>query len=547
MLLHDPLPRDSLAVIIKLDVHDIDRTLSNLHSLLAPSGTGFRVHHQSFPDFISNPSRCPEFFIDQKAHHLRIAKDCLHIMHEGLRENLCGLDPSEWSKDCVEIYDRIENRVSPHLAYACTHWASHLDAALPDRMDLDSEGKQLLECFATKHLLMWLEALSLIGRVDLAYWSLTVARKAMQQSGFTRWLNFVFRTWHNFALPSIRVWLGDGTISTMEVAEEILNDGCKLVQRSRAILKPLPMHIYHSILPFMPSGTALLRAYKGSHTSNMDVITGVETTWNAAIAALDHTSSARSINFSPDGSRLASVCRDAVRLWDSRTGDHIATLEGHSGGVWHAKFSPDGSILFSGSEGGTTLRLWNGRMGNYITTLEALYGVFEFSPDGSRLATLSNINIQLRDVRTWDHVTTLDTGINWPFSRFHFAPEGPGLVTSTINGLQLWDWTTGNWVATLGAGVEVGRDVIIFSPDGSQLVWSCCDWLRLYNRRTGNQIANLEGSFTHIIPVPLQFSPAGSILVVETENGLRVYSTRTGNHIATYEGSPRPGSTFTFS
>ena len=558
VLLHDPLPRDSLAVIIKLDADEIDRTLSNLHSLLAPSGTGFRVHHKSFPDFISNSSRCPEFFIDQKAHHLQMAKRCLHIMHDGLRENLCDLDPSEWNKDRAEIYHRIENRILPHLAYACTHWASHLDAALLGGADLDSEGKQLLERFATKHLLMWLEALSLIGRVDMAYRSLTVARKAVQQSGFTGWLNSIVRTWHDFALPYMRMWVGDATISTMEAVEEILSDGCKLVQRSRAILKALPMHTYHSILPFTPSASALFRTYKGSHSSNMDVIGGVVTTWDAAIAALNHTSYVQSIEFSPDGSRLASVCFDAVRLWDHRTGNHIATLEGHSEGVRHAKFSPDGSILVSGYHDGTVW-LWNGRTGNYITTLEALHGVFGFSPDGSRLATIFSDGLRFWDVGTWDYITTLDAGVNINqdlYTRFQSAPEGPGLVTSTMNGLHLWDWRTGNHIASAQVAFSgVGYFYCTFSPDGSRFVFPSTNQLCLWDGRTGNHIATLEGPFgpAHHFGKPLtnslalQFSPSGSSLVVATENGLRVYDSRTGNHIATYEGNPRPGSIFTFS
>ena len=180
VLLHYPLPCDSLAVLIELAADEIDRTLSSLHSLLAPSGKerrSFRIHHKSFPDFLSDPRRCkedPEFVIDRKVHHLRIAKRCLRIMHDCLHENICDLGQSEWSQDRVEIPDRIENNVSPHAAYACTHWASHLDAALSGGAEPDPEVQQLLERFATKHLFVWLEALSLIGRVDMAYWSLDV-------------------------------------------------------------------------------------------------------------------------------------------------------------------------------------------------------------------------------------------------------------------------------------------------------------------------------------------------------------------------------------
>lgn len=94
VLLRDPLPYDSLAVLTGRSTEEVIRTLSNLHSLLAPCGDAFRIHHKSFLDFISDPDRCkdvPEFRIDLKAHHLRIAKRCLRIMNDSLRQNFCNL------------------------------------------------------------------------------------------------------------------------------------------------------------------------------------------------------------------------------------------------------------------------------------------------------------------------------------------------------------------------------------------------------------------------------------------------------------------------
>ncbi len=72
-----------------------------------------------------------------------------------------------------------------------------------------------------------------------------------------------------------------------------------------------------------------------------------------------------SVSFSPDGTLLASGSfGGTVRLWDVSTRRNIATLEGHTSIVNSVSFSPDGTLLASGSQDGTSL-LWD--MSPYIT------------------------------------------------------------------------------------------------------------------------------------------------------------------------------------
>jgi hypothetical protein len=64
--------------------------------------------------------------------------------------------------------------------------------------------------------------------------------------------------------------------------------------------------------------------------------------------------------FSPDGQVIASCGRDLpVRIWDSATGQEIASLEGPPGDYhedWLIQFSPEGRWIYSGKE--SSLKAW---------------------------------------------------------------------------------------------------------------------------------------------------------------------------------------------
>ncbi len=67
-----------------------------------------------------------------------------------------------------------------------------------------------------------------------------------------------------------------------------------------------------------------------------------------------HKPYVRSVSFSPDGTLLASGSDDdTIRLWDVATGEEIRTLTGHTSVVTSVSFSPDGTLLASGSRDNT--------------------------------------------------------------------------------------------------------------------------------------------------------------------------------------------------
>jgi WD40 repeat protein len=61
----------------------------------------------------------------------------------------------------------------------------------------------------------------------------------------------------------------------------------------------------------------------------------------------------REVCFSSDGRRILGGASGALDLWDATTGQHVATLRGHTGQIGAIAISPDGRRLAAGSGDGT--------------------------------------------------------------------------------------------------------------------------------------------------------------------------------------------------
>ena len=113
------------------------------------------------------------------------------------------------------------------------------------------------------------------------------------------------------------------------------------------------------------------------------------------------------MSFSPDGTTACfrgESSDDTVKLWDVATRTNIATLQGHTGRCHSVSFSPDGTLLASGSDDGT-VKLWDVATRTNIATLEGhteSVNSVSFSPDGTTLASGSDDGT----VKLWDVATT---------------------------------------------------------------------------------------------------------------------------------------------
>ena len=130
----------------------------------------------------------------------------------------------------------------------------------------------------------------------------------------------------------------------------------------------LPGHQNVECVVFSPDGSMVASGSLaeesvefGSSGRRMTSDYGYVSLWDAANGELlkvleGHTEKVTSLAFSPDGSLLASGSSDdTVILWNVETGEQLRTFEGHQGNVYDIAFSPDGAMLASGSSDGTVL------------------------------------------------------------------------------------------------------------------------------------------------------------------------------------------------
>jgi hypothetical protein len=165
VLLATPLSITPLADLLHVSQDDIWCCLSSLHSVLqvpCDSETPVRTLHLSFGEFIlSDKLRDQPFGVDGLATHRMLLTKCLQLLSgsDGLRENLCDLKYPGQRR--IEIGPTVINeRLSPALQYACQYWVYHIQQGKIQIHDND-----VVHVFLQKHLLHWLEALSLINRI----------------------------------------------------------------------------------------------------------------------------------------------------------------------------------------------------------------------------------------------------------------------------------------------------------------------------------------------------------------------------------------------
>jgi hypothetical protein len=162
-----PLPLSALIELCPTEeVRDVmERDIPMLGSVfdIHPS-TSIRPLHTSFRDYLTDPNRSDEFFVDLILGHQHLALGVFIKMNQELRFNVFDIRTSHQD---FAIDHECHPFLSPASAlhYSCRYWMDHLGA-------LDASGavriKELVEKFMTEKLLFWLEVMCAAKCLDNA-------------------------------------------------------------------------------------------------------------------------------------------------------------------------------------------------------------------------------------------------------------------------------------------------------------------------------------------------------------------------------------------
>lgn len=252
----------------------------------------------------------------------------------------------------------------------------------------------------------------------------------------------------------------------------------------RSIISPNGQTLgYHLDAP--EDNTVVLREMTGGHT--YAVLRGHETPITA-------------LNFSPNSSLVATGSRDGkVRIWETATGEERLLLHAHDTPVGVLTFSADNTMIATPGTRDRTLKIWDVKSGKLLSVLKGHSWNVDcalFNPSGDRLVALAGFpsnKLWLWNTITGEMVAEL-TGHTNQIRSYAFSPDGSRLATASLDQtIRLWDGRTGKLI-TVMRGHAGWVSSAAFSPDGTRIVSASDDkTVRIWDAATGTALAVLHG------------------------------------------------------
>ena len=285
--------------------------------------------------------------------------------------------------------------------------------------------------------------------------------------------------------PELSILLGIEAVETTRRA-----DGTVLREAEEALHEALGRSRTLATVP--GAGGAVALAPDGHRIASADGKSDVVRLWDLrtrknAFTLSGHTASARAVDYSPDGRRVATGSLDGTaRIWDARTGSELLVLRGHRGPVLWVWFSPDGDRLATIGDD-RTARVWDARTGAQVRSFRVSKGDRSIARDfvwGNGLAFLPEgrllVGLVLPEVQQDATIETVARIVDVATSRVVSTIEHPTLKPHTVDASPdgslvaaantlgtLVIWRNGEQLTEVAAHTNTVMD-IEFTADGTR-------------------------------------------------------------------------------
>ncbi|KAL6910157.1 WD40 repeat-like protein [Trichoderma evansii] len=532
VLLEAPLSITSLSELLQMNPRNVHLRLSGLNAVLnipKDPNSSVKLFHLSFRDFLIGTGDQVEkhdFLVNEQETHGNLARQCIALLSrdDNLKQDICefnrpGILRSNIGQGTIDTY------LSSHVRYACLHWVFHLK---------ESRGCILVDDethhFLTKHLIHWLEALSLLGRIVE---SIDMIESLLAMSdAIPKWIK------HQPAVPM--EW--DLCLQTLghneDTYQAVLSPDSSLIA-SRGPNKVLIWRFHtgtriHEIeANFLTTIASSCDSKLFYSVSQAGEIKSWETdTWTCkTIMTVDSTATedakVHSAAISHNCKLVAVASATGIEIRSiSSTGDSIKSIKTQqfNFGI-NLVFSPDSAYI--AAESLYRLEIW--RVGSEESTLIEDCSAMAYSPDSSLIALGLENAIEIRCIGKGSlklhRKFSLKDGyeaLDLTFSH-DAALLAIGLGSSSLefHKLGIWLTDTGECIWTVNDHTD-GITSLLFSHDSTFLVSSSYDGnLRIYsvNKHGPSEIHELE----HEQAGPVTISPDSSLILLEPGRGNNIW------------------------
>ncbi|KAF3107147.1 hypothetical protein TWF706_002860 [Orbilia oligospora] len=502
-VVYRPLHLEEISVLLQFP-KDMSRKPGVVRKLVDQCGSFFTIResyiyiiHQSAMDFLS--AKGIELLLlnnEWKTEsHRMIFSQSLKVLSNTLRRDIYNLKEPDFITKNVSIPDP-DPLVS--IRYSCVYWIDHFSLAEPSKSDDNSREEKGILGFLKVHFLHWLEALSLIGKIQegirgiLLLESITEAKKNLDI--------------HDFVYDARRFTLSFGSM-----------------------IQETPLQTYYSALSFVPQQSLVRQQFKSDIFHPID-IRPVQQEWGALLQTLEGPASeAYCLAISPDN-KIISLSSDRITLWDLLTGSILSQVENDCDPTWEVAISPNGNRVLVISTSGDA-GIWDITTGSFhkIYTHVAVNCIFEFaafSVDGETLL----IALKAGRAKYYIEICTMITGevgkgFYFEANSLALSSDGRRIAYIANGVLKLWDIAAERNLASFQSlKIDEGpfdsncepKSLISFSPDDKLIALAFKDTIRLLDTATG-KFTGICQRYRFLI-TSILFSPDSTLIACALED-----------------------------